>query len=262
MRDAPRNIRCIAWAGRVRSANHTISIVAMVFAASALAIFLSTAEDVVNRDGIVRRDPGFLRLFTHLRTTPVVDAAKVVTDFGSVLVLGLVAVVSGYILWRKGYHLGHALAPSVAFVMSMVTVGVVKGVIDRHRPPASMHLVAESDPSFPSGHATDSAAVLLTIALVVAVVTLRRPLARIGTVLIAGVLVTSIGLSRLVLGVHWPTDVVAGWALGSGIALVVLIASMVVTRPSSALAPGTPGRLERLHFRLSRLFARQRPVTP
>ena len=236
-------------------------MVGVVMAVSALAVFVSTAEDVVNRDGIVGRDPAFLRLFIHDRTTPVVDAAKVITQFGSVLSLGIVAAICGVVLWRRGYRLGYALAPSVAFALSLVAVGILKGVIGRHRPPVSMHLVAESDLSFPSGHATDSTAVLLTIALVVAMVVVRRPLARIGMVVTAGILAASIGFSRLVLGVHWPTDVLGGWALGAGIALAVLLAASSLTRPPAAAARGTSGRLGRLHGRLHRFLARQRTLT-
>ena len=263
MQDASRYIRqCVDRAARMRTGGQAISLLAVVMAASALTVFLSTAEDVIHRDGIVRRDPAFLQLFTHFRTTPVVDAAKVITEFGSVLALGIVAAVGGFVLWRTGYRLGHAIAPTLAFALSILSVGMLKSVIGRHRPPVSLHLVAESDLSFPSGHATDSAAVLMTIALVVAVVTLRRPLARIGTVLMAGLLVASIGFSRLVLGVHWPTDVVGGWALGTGIALAVVLTALFLTRPPSVAAHGATGSLRRLQCRLHHVLARQRPVTP
>ena len=97
-------------------------------------------------------------------------------------------------------------------------------------------MVDESDASFPSGHATNMTAILVTLALVIAVYVLRRPLARVLIVTAAFLLSSAVGVSRLVLGVHWPTDIVAGWALGTSVALAVTLAVSVAVR----VAPGDP----------------------
>jgi undecaprenyl-diphosphatase len=116
-----------------------------------------------------------------------------------------------------------------------------------------LHLIAESDPSFPSGHATEATAVFVTLALVVAVFVLRRPIVRAATVLGAGLLSVAIGVSRLVLGVHWPSDVLAGWALGAGTALAVtLVASLI-----AHVAPARP-ESSRPIARLVQLVTRER----
>ena len=73
--------------------------------------------------------------------------------------------------------------------------------------------------SFPSGHSAMAAAVFLTLATVVASVEPRRRTKALIYALAVG-LVVAVGVSRVYLGVHWPTDVLGGWALGTGWALV------------------------------------------
>ncbi|HEX8217250.1 MAG TPA: phosphatase PAP2 family protein, partial [Allosphingosinicella sp.] len=80
----------------------------------------------------------------------------------------------------------------------------------RLRPVAHEHLVEVQTLSFPSGHAANSVMVYLSLALLLTATYPRRSLA----VWAAVWLSILIGISRLVLGVHWPTDVIAGWAFG------------------------------------------------
>ena len=148
-----------------------------------------------------------------------------------------------------------AVAPALALGLAGVAGAVAKQVVGRPRPPAGLRLVAETEPSFPSGHATDSAALYLTVALVLALFVLRRPVARAALVTGGLVLTGCVGLSRLVLGVHWPSDVLAGWALGTTAALVVVLAVAVVVRLTPSDTDGS-----RLRLRLiSLLHARRAP---
>jgi undecaprenyl-diphosphatase len=79
----------------------------------------------------------------------------------------------------------------------------------RFRPEDEIHLVPVSTPSFPSGHATSSMIVYLTLALVFASHRWKWP-AVVGAILLS----FCVGVSRVMLGVHWPTDVIGGWAFG------------------------------------------------
>jgi undecaprenyl-diphosphatase len=129
-----------------------------------------------------------------------------------------------------------ALAPGIALGIAATIASVTKQAVGRARPPLSVRLVSETDPSFPSGHATDSAAFYIALALVVAVFVLRRPLARVA-VMVTGVLATTvIGLSRLELGVHWPSDVLAGWAAGTTVALLVILTVAALSRATPPTA--------------------------
>jgi undecaprenyl-diphosphatase len=130
---------------------------------------------------------------------------------GYPILVVMVAVVVGYLFMMR-------MAGPALFVLASIVTGTIAGhvlklVYDRPRPDIVDHLVSIHTPSFPSGHATMSAVVYLTLAsLIMRLVdsTLVR-----GYVLSVAVLLTlAVGISRVYLGVHWPSDVAAGWALG------------------------------------------------
>ena len=108
---------------------------------------------------------------------------------------------------------------------------ILKAGFGRPRPEVVPHLVQVSNASYPSGHAMLSAVAYLTLAAILAR-SAPHLAARIYLVALAVVLVILIGLSRLYLGVHWPSDVLGGWCLGSAWALGAwVIAQRLVERP-------------------------------
>ena len=90
---------------------------------------------------------------------------------------------------------------------------LVKIMVGRARPDIVTHLALEVSPSFPSGHAMMSMIAYVTFAALIGW-SIKSQAARIFLVLAAVALSLAIGLSRLYVGVHWPTDVLAGWCLG------------------------------------------------
>ncbi|ARQ61052.1 phosphatase PAP2 family protein [Rhizobium sophoriradicis] len=136
-----------------------------------------------------------------------------ITSLGGVTVLSLLTgLVTIYLLLDRRW-------PIALFIFSSVLTGwlastTLKILIARPRPDVVPHLVEVSDLSFPSGHAMVSAVTYLTLGALLAR-TQRYRSTRI-FVLAAGVfLAVIIGLSRIYLGVHYPTDVFAGWCAGA-----------------------------------------------
>ena len=131
----------------------------------------------------------------------------------------LTAIVAVVVLARLGWRAA-ALLVAVSGLAGVVVAEVVKRTVARERPPGAEQYQDDLWRSFPSGHAMAGIYVYLLIGMVL--VQLGRRSGH-GTALRAGwalaVLGPTIGLSRLVLGVHWPTDVLAGWAYGSVVAL-------------------------------------------
>ena len=136
-----------------------------------------------------------------------------VTALGGSTVLTIVTVaVIGLLLVR---HLPlTALLVAAATISGSSLVQAVKGQIDRARPTLVPHLVEVRGLSFPSGHSTNSAIVYLTLAGLAAQTVPDRA-TRNYLLAVAILLVGAIGCSRVYLGVHWPSDVLAGWSFGT-----------------------------------------------
>ncbi len=188
------------------------------------AVLAGVSEDVLRRNGSERLDANRLSWIAHHRVGAIVWLSKLFSDVGAVGVVVALAVLASALLWWRGVPLIAAAAPSIAVASAGAVAGLLKVLVGRARPPAAYRLLSETDASFPSGHATGSMALGLSVAVVVSVYLLRRPLARAAAMATGVIIPTAIGLSRLELGVHWPTDVVAGLALGTAAASIAVCA--------------------------------------
>jgi undecaprenyl-diphosphatase len=112
---------------------------------------------------------------------------------------------------------------------SLLNAGV-KFLIARPRPFVVPHLATVSNGSFPSGHAMLSATAYLSLAALTAH-TMPTEIIRIYVMSITILIVVAIGISRIYLGVHWPSDVVGGWCLGAAWAFMFSILEVTLTTP-------------------------------
>jgi undecaprenyl-diphosphatase len=140
-----------------------------------------------------------------------------VTALGSAGVLGILTLAASGYLWLQGKR-SAVLYVLVAVLGAQGISSTLKVVFGRPRPDLFPHGVQVYTASFPSGHSVMSAATFLTLGVMLARYQKLKRL-RVYLVLLAIFLAVAVGISRVYLGVHWPTDVVAGWAVGAAWAL-------------------------------------------
>ncbi|MFI4964374.1 MAG: phosphatase PAP2 family protein [Caulobacterales bacterium] len=145
------------------------------------------------------------------------EAMRDVTALGGVTVMTLVSIVAvlAFLMHRRRWHAG--ILAGTIFLAFLSSEGL-KDLYGRPRPELVPHGSYVYSSSFPSGHSTLSAATFLTLAVLIASLEPNRGTKRMVFVL-AVLLVLAIGVSRVYLGVHWPSDVLAGWCLGGAWAL-------------------------------------------
>ncbi len=156
-------------------------------------------------------------------------AMRDLTALGGVTVLTVMtlSVITYLILARQK---ASAAFLGLAIVGGQVISGLAKFGFDRPRPDLVSHAVEVSSSSFPSGHSMMAAVTYLTLAVMLGRAEPRASIRRFYIVL-AGILALLVGVSRVYLGVHWPSDVLAGWSLGAAWALgVAMLADRMARR--------------------------------
>jgi membrane protein DedA with SNARE-associated domain len=213
--------------------------------------FGGIVQDLLSRDPLVDVDLAVLR-FVYSHGDPDLTTVVVVFEavFSPEVLLLAGAVVGGLLLllgWRRRepQNLFSGIVLLAAAFGTGVLIELFKFLFDRPRPPTSLQLVPETGLGFPSGHAM---AALVIGAAAVYVLSLRRPehwggswraKVRIGLVVFA--LVFLVGLGRIYMGSHYPSDVLAGWALGGIWASLCLTAAEVLRKLREIKAEGGAG---------------------
>lgn len=201
-----------------------LGVVAAVLVVAAGILGFVSVADAVTDNHTRAFDMGVLTLLRHPGApgTPIGPAwlrvaATDVTSLGSVIDLVLIVlVVAGlFLALRKRVE---ALLLVAAGASGLLMVDILKVVVGRQRPPLQFHAVPATEASFPSGHAMLSAIVYLSLATLAGHFAGSRRV-RIYTLTAGMALTLIVGASRVYLGVHWATDVIGGWALGSAWAM-------------------------------------------
>jgi membrane-associated phospholipid phosphatase len=169
-------------------------------------------------DGSTSFDNGITTWMVAHRTEGLTTLARFLSAVGSQKILIPLSGVAALALVGRR-HLVLAGLVVVAWGGAIALYNLVKHFVHRPRPPADIWLMKVTSTSFPSGHATQSLATFVALAFVIAVLAPRAGgIAKALALILAG----AIGWSRVYLGVHWTTDVIAGWLMAAAWITIVV----------------------------------------
>jgi undecaprenyl-diphosphatase len=206
--------RWLGWLG-----GHELGILVLLFAiAAGVWAFATLASEVKEGETysfdrrilLAMRRPGDL---SPIGSPAFQEAVRDVSALGGVTLLGLVtAITAGFLVLDGKSNMAVFAAASVTG--GMVVSVLLKDFFQRPRPEIVPHIAYAANSSFPSGHSMMSAVTYLTLAALLARSQERKRL-KAYFLLLAASLTFLVGASRVYLGVHWPTDVLAGWMAGA-----------------------------------------------
>jgi len=231
--------RRLAARARDFAVKEIAAVAALLIAAVGLLAFMNIAEEVVEGEAQAMD----LRILQALREPGqpseaigpdwLHEAATDVTALGSVtdLVIIVLVVAGLFAALRRFREAGVLIAAPLTALMANM---MLKEVFGRDRPDLAYRAVEVVNPSFPSGHAMLSAVVYLTLGVLIVRFTDRRSV-KVYALTAAIVITVLVGLSRVYLGVHWPSDVLAGWCVGATWALLWWLLVWLIERKTGPI---------------------------
>jgi undecaprenyl-diphosphatase len=240
-------LSCVrAWLQR-HGLLETVVLTGLLIVAGSFWLFVAIADEV--REGSSQHfDDSVLQM---LRGTDgarpigprwLVPIALDLTALGSPAVIALLSVgAAGFLALRRKW--GALCLVAASIIGGAILNTVLKRTFDRTRPDASLHLVEVDSFSFPSGHSMLAAITYLTLGALLARTTADRRI-KSYFLTIAALLAFIVGTTRVYLGVHFPTDVLAGWCSGFAWALLCSLIARWLQR-KGAVEPPTPAAITR-----------------
>jgi undecaprenyl-diphosphatase len=188
-------------------------------------VFFKIAGELIEKEPVFFDDT--ILHWIHAHSTHFYDKFFVIiTTLGDVAIIAPIAFLIAAFFWYKRQRT-NALIIAFSFFGAGAANFVLKALFHRHRPAFWHSAITETGYSFPSGHAMLSSALVLSL-IVVLWPTRWRWLA----VAVGGLFVLLVGASRLYLGVHYPTDIIAGWC--ASLAWVVIVVWVIKRRAATA----------------------------
>ena len=181
------------------------AVVALTAAAGVLLLMVRT------KTGVANYDLAFARWGAVHATSGSTTALRRLSDLGGTLGVVSLAVIVGIVEFRRLPNRAIPALVALTVLGQFAIVNLIKAIVDRARPDLSQ-LTGFSSSSFPSGHATSAAATFAVIALLVGRRRSRQTRAAITGAAVA--IAATVAGTRVLLGVHWLTDVLAGLAIG------------------------------------------------
>lgn len=188
-------------------------------------VVLQLASEIAEAEMMAWDRAILIQLHAVMQNSPALRAAmQGMTTLGGMAALTLVVTAAcGVLAIRRRYGTAVFLAVQVTLGTSLIRL--TKIAFARARPDVVEHYTTFANASFPSGHAANSSIVYLSVSILVAMATPRLS-HRVAVLAVAIAITVAIGLSRLFLGVHWPSDVLAGWTIGSAWAIAMRFIAM------------------------------------
>jgi len=185
-------------------------------------VFLSIAILVCYMPQVTTLDISIIKSLQKIFSFLSVDFSVKISSFTHWYIYIIVFIASIYLVYKKDFGL------AILYIISNFTAnGVIvfiKEIFKRHRPPIELQpFYHPQDYSFPSGHSY-SIMILLGLLIYIIIKYVHNNILKYSLIIICGSIIILVGLSRLLLGVHYPTDVLAGYILGLSVISCIYIA--------------------------------------
>lgn len=213
--------------------------ISVLLALAALWLFVAVTDNVIDQERLSQFDAQVLVLLAPWRTDTGLAIASVVSRFGTVPVMSGLALLLMLFVYRRQWR-AVAVAWTLVMLGGKLVEDVLKHVFHRHRPIGALHYLNGASYSYPSGHSMGAMIGYGMLAYMV-LLRVRRPPLRAAVTASAALIILVIGLSRLVLAVHFFTDVIGGYAAGA-VWLALSIAAVDAARERAGLTANDPGR--------------------
>jgi membrane-associated phospholipid phosphatase len=213
--------------------------ISVLLALAALWMFVQVTDNIIDQESLSRFDAQVLVLLAPWRTDTGLAIASVVSRFGTVPVMSGLALLLVLFVYRRQWR-AVVVAWTLVMLGGKLVEDVLKHTFHRHRPIGALHYLNGASYSYPSGHSMGSMIGYGMLAYLI-LIRVRRPPLRAAVTAGAALIILVIGLSRLVLAVHFFTDVVGGYAAGA-VWLALSIAAVEAARERAAIAANDPER--------------------